>query len=94
MRSTGRDHGIENRWVDVRLDLAAETEGEPAPGDRSGGPRPALASVIGVRAKAMATAVPSSIVSVCSAATASGMNGSCFASNENARSYPSSSSLR
>ena len=53
-----------------------------------------MASVIGVRANAMATAVPSSISAVCSAATASGTNGSCFASNENARSYPSSSRVR
>jgi hypothetical protein len=45
-----------------------------------------LASVIGVRANAIAIAVPSSMVRVCSPATASGMNGSCFASNENARS--------
>ena len=45
-----------------------------------------LARVIGVRAKAMATAVPSPMVDVCSAATASGTNGSCLASKEKARS--------
>ena len=45
-----------------------------------------FARVMGVRAKAMAMAVPSWIRSVCSAATANGTNGSCLASNENARS--------
>ena len=45
-----------------------------------------FAKVIGVRAKAIAIAVPSSMRDVCSAATASGRNGSCLASNENARS--------
>ena len=56
--------------------------------------QPTFASVIGVRANAIATAVPSSIDVVCSPATAIGTKGSCFAWNEKARSYPMSSNVR
>ena len=47
---------------------------------------------MGFRANAIAMAVPSWIVLVCSAATAIGRNGSCLASKLNAPSYPISSS--
>src|SRR3954453_3384991 len=50
-----------------------------------------LASVIGLRAKATAMPVPSSSRSVCSAAKASGRNGSWLGSAPHTPSYPASS---
>jgi hypothetical protein len=69
----------------VRADLGAEPEDEAAAGDRLQIPR-GVANVMGVRANAIAIAVPSSMDVVCSPATASGTNGSCLASKEKARS--------
>lgn len=91
MRATGRDQGIEKRssmWGLI-CEPRPSTKRPPVTVWRS---HAVLARVIGVRAKPIAIAVPSSMVDVCSPATASGMNGSCFASNENARSYPIASS--
>ncbi len=62
--------------LDVRLDLRAEPEDEAAVRRRAGGRWPMYAVSIGVRANATAMPVPSSMRSVCSAAIASGRNGS------------------
>ena len=85
MRAIGSPHGMENRcstwgWI---CEPRPRTKRPPVTVCRS---QATLASVIGVRAKAMAMAVPRAMCSVCSAATASGMNGSCLASKLNARS--------
>jgi hypothetical protein len=74
MRAAGRDHGIENAPLDVRLDLAAEPRMKrpSEPLEVVGRHR----QVIGVRANATAIDVPSSMRSVCSAAISHGRNGS------------------
>ena len=52
------------------------------------------ASTIGLRGKRTAIAVPSLIVDVAVAATASGRNGSCCVSDDHRQSKPSASTRR
>ena len=84
-RRPGRDHGIENRcsMCGRICEPSPSTKRPPVTVCRS---HAVLASVIGVRAKRDRDRGAELDRRVCSPATASGMNGSCLASNENARS--------
>ena len=76
MRAAGWLHSIENRlvmWGLIWLP-SPSTNRPPVSACRS---HPMFASSIGLRAKATAIDVPSSISEVLPAATASGRNGSC-----------------
>ena len=79
MRAAGCDHGIEKRLVMWGLIWLPRPRMKRPP-EYAWRSQPMLASVIGLRAKATAMRVPSSTVSVCSAASSSGKNGSWLVS--------------
>ena len=79
MRAAGCDHGIENRFSMCAL-IWLPRPRRKRPWEYAWRSWPRFASVIGLRANATAMPVPSSSVSVCSAATRSGRNGSWFVS--------------
>ena len=80
MRAAGADHGIEKRRSMCGLIWLPSPRWNRPP-DSACRSHACAASVIGLRAKAMATAVVSSSRSVASAASTSGRNGSCGPSN-------------
>src|SRR6185312_5789774 len=93
MRGAGGVHGAENRrsLCARTCDPSPTTKRPPVEPARS---HPVSATAIGVRAKAIATEVCSSILSVAAPATASARNGSCLFSIVTMPSYPSASAAR
>ena len=76
IRGAGWLHSIENRFVMCGLIWLPRPRMNRPP-EYAWRSQAVLASVIGLRANATAIDVPSSSVSVCSAASNSGRNGSC-----------------
>ena len=91
IRAAGRLHSIENRLVMCGL-IWLPSPSTNRPCDSACRSQPMLASSIGLRANATAMAVPSSMLAVSGAATASGRNGSWGPSTVHAPEYPDSSS--
>ena len=75
IRGAGCDHGMENRFSMWGL-IWEPSPSMNRPSDRVWRSLATMARFIGLRAKATAMPVPSSIRSVCSAASTSGRNGS------------------
>ena len=91
MRAAGWLHGIEKRFVMCGL-IWLPRPSMKRPFEYAWRSHAVLANVIGLRAKATAIAVPSSIDSVRSAASRIGRKGSWLVSEDNAPEKPAASS--